>query len=119
MKQVQYVNASGQPIEIGSKDSHKPAKKKRTKRGDEERQHHGYAVLGFSPEHLVEAKKAHEHKKSLGEADGDFDQDIYMNGHKPQKARSAPYSIEESAKQCADMVRRIGWLRVTVEEIIK
>lgn len=115
---MNYVDIKGNPISIGSRKSHAP-KKKTTTKGEKEKRHMGFAATGFSPESLAEAEVRHNEAVSRGDASGPFDPEAFMNGHKPQKARSAPYSIPEAASQCAEMLRKAGWLRVVVVEIIR
>ncbi len=115
---MSFVDINGNPISIGSRQSH-VAKKKATTKDEREKRHMGFSVTGFSPESLANAEAEHNKCVSRGEAEGSFDPDAFMNGHKPQKARSAPYSMPDSANQCAEMLRKAGWLRVAVTEVIR
>jgi hypothetical protein len=119
---MNYVNAYGQPISIGSRESH-VAKKTSKAKVDTEKHHMGWSVTGFSPEQLDKAKEEHEAAMRMPDAIKrglqPWDEAVYMNGHRPQKARSKPYSIPESAAQCADMLKAAGWKRVQVAELIR
>lgn len=115
---MNYVNAYGEPISIGSRQSH--VAKKTTKAKDDTQKHHmGWAVTGFSPEQLSRAKCEHEKAMRGDETLPAWDQAVYMSDHRPQKVRSKPYSIPESAAQCAEMLKRAGWLQVQVSELIR
>lgn len=109
---MNYVNVYGEPISIGSRASHVSKKASKAK-SDTEKHHMGWAVTGFSPAQLAEAKAKHERGMKS------WDESVYMNGHRPQKARSKPYSIPESAAQCAEMLKGAGWQRVQVTEVIR
>ncbi len=117
---MNYVNAYGEPISIGSRQSHiaKPKPKAAAKTVDDKK-HMGWAVTGYSPEQLANAKTEHEKAQAGNDKLPDWDEAIYMNGHRPQKARSKPYTIPDSANQCAEMLKRAGWVRVQVEEVIR
>jgi len=115
---MNYVNAYGQPIAIGSRQSH-VAKKKSATKDEREKKHMGWSVSGFSPEQLAQAKVEHEKAMESDEKLQPWDETVFMNGHRPQKARSKPYSIPDSASQCAEMLKAAGWKRVSVDEIIR
>ena len=38
--------------------------------------------------------------------------------NKPKSLRSKPYELEDAAEQCAEMARKAGWERVTVEPLL-
>lgn len=92
----------------------------------------GFAVEGFSKEHLAAAKEAHEKlrtelwgrweqgKLARGEkVIPEWDEATYMRTAKPKRVRSRPYEIESAADQCAELARKSGWLNVHVVELIR
>lgn len=115
---MSFVDIHGNPLQIGDRYSHIP-KKRVVAKDEREKKHLGFAVTGYSPEMMSEAAADHQAAVSRGEIEGEFSADTFMNGHKPRKARSAPYSMSDSAAQCAEMLRKAGWLRVTVSEVIR
>lgn len=93
----------------------------------------GFLVTGYSPAHIEMAKVDHERLQKtqadliavgakLGPREKivrDWDQEAWMSATKPKRVRSKPYEISSSADQCAELARKAGWLRVSVEEIMK
>ena len=92
----------------------------------------GFLVLGYSPEQMAQAEREHEamaaaHRASLRKnADvsvparlGPFDADAYMRKAKPKRIRSKPYGLSSAADACKELAEKAGWLRVTVEEVLK
>jgi len=133
-KPVQYVNAKGEPINLEAlAKKHQPikAKSESMRRVDDRadaKVSYGFAVVGFSPEHLRVA--ALEHAKALGNQQGrellpkekllgPWDENTYMRTNKPKRVRSKPYEVASAADQCAEMVRKAGWKNVRVEEIMR
>lgn len=45
--------------------------------------------------------------------------DAYMNKTKPLRVRSKPYELASAADVCKALAEKAGWLRVTVEEVMK
>lgn len=88
----------------------------------------GFTVSGFSPEHLVKAEKQRgediafakawnaEHKECAMRVPPPWDAELYIRTARPIRARSRPYEIESAADQCAEMLRKAGWLGVRVEQ---
>lgn len=76
--------------------------------------HLGWQAVGFSPAHIEAGKRLHAAKSN-----DPFDEVAWMNGTTPKGARTLPYSNPSSARQCAAMLERAGWKRVTVIEVIK
>lgn len=115
---MNYVNANGEPISIGSRQSHIPVKKARAVRT--EKQHMGFQAVGFGPEHIAAAKAKHEEKQRDSEENlGDFSADAWMNGAKKQNGQKKPFATPEAAGQLAEMLKRAGWARVEVLELIR
>lgn len=93
----------------------------------------GFLVWGYSPEQMTEAKK--EHEAALKERDALIESDpscaanlkaiqpwcadAFMNKAKPKRVRSKPYELFPAAETCKQMAEKAGWLRVTVEEVMK
>lgn len=95
---------------------------------DEAKQSLGFIVLGYSPEHWAERVKAREEAFRLysedptkNKAPGTLEEFTvrWMGKNKPKRARSKPYEIEQSADQCAELMRKAGWTHVRVDEILK
>jgi hypothetical protein len=99
----------------------------------------GWVVAGFSPQRLADAQVAHDrlvrdledHNRYAATAAGKsagavrakvpqpWDRDVYMRKSAPTKARPKPYELREAAEQCADMLRRQGWVNVSVKEDLR
>jgi hypothetical protein len=88
----------------------------------------GFAVLGYSPDHWAEkdatyreALKAYEAAPETAKHPGAPDEfEIrWISKNKPRRARSKPYELESAAEQCAEMMRKAGWLHVRVEELLR
>ena len=76
--------------------------------------HLGWQAEGFSPEQLEAARQAHAAKSK-----DDFNEAAFMNGATPSRPVTKPYSNPSSARQCAALLEKAGWKRVTVTEVIK
>lgn len=121
-----FVNLNGKPISID------PLAKKKARPRESapkaEVQFFGWFVVGFSPEHLEEARTRHEqeienarrhnklHPHNQVDVPGPWNAQTYMNGAKPRKARPKPYETPEGANDCAQLCVRAGWLRVHLVE---
>jgi hypothetical protein len=120
--QLRFVNASGQPLDIASLIAQQP-KKTRPSNADTESRHFGFAVTGFSPQQIASAQAAHAARRELSPDLGAFSPDEWMNGGKgggrPSKAAHKPFATPAGAELCADMVRKAGWLRVQIVEVIR
>lgn len=129
---IQFVNAAGQPVNIGEiAQKHKRPKVvgeglKRVETRAEAKQSDGFVVTGYSPESW--AGRAAAFESELKEANllgakspGTLEEFTakWMAKNKPKRARSKPYEVESSADQCAELMRKAGWLHVTVSEILK
>lgn len=114
---MNYVNASGQPISIGERPSHIPVKKSRPARTEKE--HMGFQAFGFGPEHIADAKAAHDAKRLDDDSLGDFEPNAWMNGAKKKPGQKKPFATPEAAGLLADMLKRAGWVRVEVLELIR
>lgn len=135
---IKHVNIHGQPWHPGGlQQPSLPPKPRKLRETDE---HHGWRVLGFSPEQLSETRKVYERTRAaiiernaavqqLGE-DGrtsahkrepvppEWDQERYLRETRGKRIERV-FSCQESAEQCAEMARRAGFLGVKVEPIIK
>lgn len=114
-----FVNIHGQPLVADGGPSFKrrapPKAAPRAVQPDASPsgKHMGWAATGFSPDQLRAARIEHER---LGK---DFNEEAYMNGAQPKKARPQPYSVPSAAQQCADMLLKAGWKRVRVVEVVR
>lgn len=134
-----FVNHRGEPISLERLAAQKRpmrstsnAMKRTTDRGVAKASD-GFAVAGYGPAQLEEAEREHRsaHDEQAGRiargqslARGErvlqaWNQETWMAGHKPKRVRTKPYEIESAADLCADLARKAGWVRVTVEELMK
>lgn len=132
---IQYVNAAGQPVNIAElAQKHKPPPKaaasalKRTHERDKAKVSDGFVVTGYSQEQMqardadyLEAKARFDKGELRAKAPGTLDEFTarWMSKNKPKRARSKPYEIEQAADQCAELMRKAGWLYVRVDELMK
>lgn len=114
---MNYVNAYGEPISIGSRQSHVAAKKARPV--PVEKKHMGFQAVGFGPEHIAEAKATHDAKRLDDASLGEFEPNAWMNGAKAKPGQKRPFATPEAAAQLGDMLKRAGWVRVEVLEIFR
>jgi hypothetical protein len=116
-----FVNVHGQPIVNDGGASFKRRPKPKAAALDiqpadatPQGKHLGWQALGFSPSQINAARGAHDAKSKEP-----FDETAWMNGAMPKPARTQPYSSPTSARQCAALLEKAGWKRVTVTEVIK
>lgn len=108
MSSLSFVNINGDRVNVLA------SAKTRANRvaSDAEEFHKGWRVVGIPPGALEEAEKAFE------PADGrKFDRDNWLMNAKQKPVRAKPYGVMAAAETCADMAKRAGWLRVTVQEM--
>lgn len=139
--EVTYVNANGDPVNLAQIASkHKPQARqstslKRVESRADAKESDGFAVTGFSPEHLARAKadleatitELRRQNEVCKDEPGyspkrippDWDEDAYMRTATPKRARSKPYEIESAADACAALMRKAGWKCVRVDELLK
>lgn len=95
---------------------------------DEAKESLGFVVVGYSPDHWAQRIEDHKHALRMYEAEptkskdpGSLDEFTtrWLLKNKPKRARSKPYEIESSAEQCAEMLRKAGWLNVRVDELLR
>lgn len=85
----------------------------------------GYAVVGFSVEHLKHGKAMHELRIQEALACPGappvppWDQDAYMRTARPRRVHPAPYELADAADVAADLARKAGWLAVRVEPLYR
>lgn len=84
--------------------------------------HKGWKVIGIPPGALEAARDdnrrvAEMAAKAGGKEIKQFDEANWLQNHRGKAVRSKPYELESSAKECAAMAERAGWLRVRIEEI--
>jgi len=116
--QLLFVNVHGAPLHVESLIAQQPKKPGRDK-SDSTPRHLGFAVTGFSPEQIREAEKSHMAKLALDPDVGAWSPEEWMNGARPKKAAPKNFAVPTAAELCANMVRKAGWQRVSVEEIIR
>lgn len=114
---MNYVNAYGEPISIGSRQSHVAAKKVRVE--PIEKKHMGFQAVGFGPEHVAEAKAAHDAKRLDDDSLGEFNANAWMNGAKKKPGQKKPFATPEAAGLLGRMLESAGWVRVEVLPIIR
>jgi hypothetical protein len=130
-----FVNAAGQPVNINelAKKHKRPPKAaaeglRRVETRSEAKRSDGFVVTGYSPEDWSDRAVTYDHElkrfqdAGLGAKNpGTLDEFTakWMQENKPKRARSKPYEVEAAADQCAEMMRKAGWLHVTVSELLK
>jgi hypothetical protein len=132
---MEYVNAYGQPIDIGAlpKAQKRVANvKPATGIEHEDFMCLGFVVEGFTQEMLDAARKFREweiesYDSRVADALADHkpvpkrplpwdEEQWFMNG-KPAKVRSKPYEIRTAADECKALAEKSGWLHVRVTEL--
>lgn len=120
MEEIQFVNIHGHRVVTEPTD---PAAPKRKAKPEAESFHKGFKVQGIPPGALEDARAEHARLALLaresGKAAKDWDEGNWLMNAKRKPVRSKPYEIESSARQCAELAERAGWLRVEVVEIKK
>lgn len=119
---IQFVNLRGEALT--DRQMKETAKKQRRPKvvAEREPQHKGFAVCGYPPGALDEARAAHGRvvamaEKAGGAAPKPFDENEWRT--KTKKKRVAkPYSLRSAASQCADLARKAGWSEVEVVELV-
>jgi hypothetical protein len=121
------VTAS-QLIATAPKRKPKPAAEslKRVDAREHAKESDGFAVLGYSPAHWAQRETDYtaamlSFKTGGGKNPGTAEEFTtrWMQKNKPKRARTKPYEIESAADQCAELMRKAGWLHVRVEELMK
>ena len=115
---IDFVNINGDPITLAT------STKLKAKKPSVEAYHKGWKVIGFPPEQLLQARN--NHARDIGDcrvaglpSPGPFDEDAFVRKNAPKKVRPAPYSLKESAEDCAQLARQAGWKYVRVEAVAK
>lgn len=122
-----FVNIHGDrvPIDAMKAQAALRPKKKAKALPDDKKLHMGFVVTGYPPgteealraEHA--ASQAAKKKADPKRGHEPFDLDLALSRTAPKRARAKPYEVPEAAQQCAELMRRAGWLRVTVTELIR
>lgn len=128
---MNYVNAYGEPISIGSRQSH--IAKPKPKADAPAEFHKGWRVQGHPPGAMEEARaeserltrmwnEQTEQEKAEAIRDGGrppvaWNEHLWRTSTKKKPVRSKPYEIAESARQCAEMAKKGGWLDIEVTEL--
>lgn len=118
---LQFVNVRGEVLTEHRMEE--TAKRHRRPKAPvvREPQHKGFAVSGYPPGALDQARAAHQRvvdmaEKAGGAAPKPFDENEWRT--KTKKKRVAkPYSLRSAADQCADLARKAGWTEVEVAEL--
>lgn len=119
---LQFVNVRGEAL--SDRQMQETAKKHRRPKvvSEREPQHKGFAVCGYPPGAINEARAAHERvvlmaEKAGGAAVKPFDENEWRT--KTKKKRVAkPYSLRPAASQCADLAIKAGWTEVEVVDLV-
>lgn len=116
---MEFVNLNGQVLDT----SKGRIKARASTKPKPDVYHKGWLVVGFSPEHLAEAKRLHD-ADAASQVDPlrrakPFDPHQHMRIAKPKKARSKPYEVADAAEECAVLMRRAGWQLVQVVPVAK
>lgn len=109
---IEFVNIHGLPLVVV------PQPHKANSRPSATEYHKGWVVVGFSPTHLAEGRRAHEALQAElpeGRERIPFNEASFMRTNRPRNVRSKPYEIYSSAEVCAEMARRSGWKLVQAQ----
>jgi len=115
---MNFVNIYGQPVSVGATPPPPKAKSgslKRVDKAEKAKEHWGFEVVGVSLESLRVARaNALARERELDEA-------AWLKSASLKRAIRRAYSIESSAQQAADILRKTdaNWLNVTVRPILK
>ena len=128
---MNYVNAYGEPISIGSRQSH--IAKPKPKADGLAEFHKGWRVQGHPPGAMEQARaeanrlvdmwnSQSEQEKAEAIRAGDrqppqWDERIWRTSTKKKPVRSKPYEIADAARVCAEMATKAGWLDIEVAEL--
>lgn len=113
-----FVNVHGQritppPMPLG------PAK--RAKKEAAATFHKGWVVQGIPPGAQEAAAQAHAKVVAMAQRAGGrvpepFDPGHWLMNARAKAVRAKPYEVELAARECAELARKTGWLRVEVVE---
>lgn len=129
----QFVNIHG---EEWTPSAEATTPQKRAKATGPDKFHKGWRVTGVSIPAIAAAKTkreadiriATEHNAAIasGARSGDrmqvpapWNEATWIASAPLRPVRSKPYEVPDAARVCADLARKAGWLRVTVEELKK
>lgn len=133
---MQFVNASGQPLNIAGMEAlAKLQKRPEPKAEDPAEFHKGWRVQGHPPG-AMEAARAEaeklcrewneqtEQEKAEAIRSGDrapvaWNESQWRRETRKKPVRSKPYEIPDAARQCADLAAKAGWLDIEVAELKK
>lgn len=133
MPELNFVNVHGQKWNPSIESITPP---KRTKATGPGKFHKGWRVVGVSVPAIEAAKEkreqdiriATEHNAAIasGSRSGDrmkvpapWNEAAWIASAPLRPVRAKPYEVPEAAMVCADLARKAGWLRVTVDELKK
>jgi len=111
LSSTQFVNIHGQqwtPSTAMPKIRPKPAK---------EKFHKGFRVVGLPPGSMDEARIKHDKQQVDAKEPKPFSESHWLANAHAKPVRSKPYEIQDSARQCALLAEKAGWLRVQVVEL--
>lgn len=129
-----FININSQPVEVPA--STKKRAIKRIAPVSDEGFHKGWRVVGVPGDALKQAEQDHprliadaeswnlrvQQERGTGKAvpvSGPWDADKWLNEAKLRPVRSKPYELQSAANECAELARKAGWLRVSLQEVKK
>lgn len=127
-----FININSQPVEIPVGTKKRAVK--RIASVNDEGFHKGWRVVGIPGDALRQAEQDHprliadaeswnrrvQQERGIGKAvsvPGPWDADKWLNEAKLRPVRSKPYEILSAANECAELARKAGWLRVSLQEV--
>lgn len=132
---MDYVNASGQPINPYHTPSALAPKPPKAKKEGPAEYHKGWRVVGYAPGRIAEAEARRRkdidewaalddktRSKKLAEglrAPMPWDEEIWRQRNKPTAVRARPFEVVSAAEQLREMALRSGWQYVEVVELAK
>lgn len=85
--------------------------------------HRGWRVVGIPPGAVEEAEQEHSRRQiplaAAGKESKPFDRGNWIMNAKKKPVRAKPYELPGSAKECAELAEKAGWLAVEIREIKK
>lgn len=121
----ELVNYKGERINMVGPSFEAPPRPKKIP----EPTHKGWRVVGFSPEHIAEAKADREkdiedalrrnkdYPQRPAKVPAPFDLQSWLMTAKPRPVRSKPYEIPQAAELCKELAEKSGWMKVQVIQL--
>lgn len=118
---LQFVNVRGEVLTEHRMQETAKRQRRPKSVAEKEPQHKGFAVSGYPPGALEEARAAHARVVAMAEKAGGavpkpFDENEWRTNTKKRRV-AKPYAIRQAATQCAELACKAGWTEVEVVEL--